>query len=68
VQIISGLIEQRFLDVVLKDRQLLSNACSFLVRSANTYLGSAMMIDYLKLVVRTDVITYLNHTERVIKT
>lgn len=51
-QIISGLIEQRFLDRVLKNNQLASNICSFVVRSANTYIGSAMMIDYLKLVVR----------------
>jgi hypothetical protein len=51
VQVVAGVIEQRILDKFFATNRLVSTTGSFVVRSLNTYLGSAMMIDYLKLVV-----------------
>ncbi|KAG5183582.1 hypothetical protein JKP88DRAFT_316729 [Tribonema minus] len=49
-QIIAGGIEQRFLDVALASKPAVSNACSFVLRTANLYLGASMIVDWLRIV------------------
>lgn len=48
-QLISGVIEQRVLDKVFASQPVASRTGSFVVRSLNTYLGSALMIEWLKI-------------------
>lgn len=51
-QLVSGVIEERVIAQWLAGSKAAGNLASFAVRSCNTYIGSAMMIDFLKLVVR----------------
>lgn len=51
LQLISGVVEQRVLDKVFAKQPLASRTGSFIVRSLNTYLGSALMIEWLKFLV-----------------
>jgi hypothetical protein len=59
VQLISGVIEQRVLDKVFASQPVASRTGSFVVRSLNTYLGSALMIEWLKILVRGPVVDHL---------
>lgn len=51
-QLVSGVVEERIIARWLAGRNVAQHLASFAVRSCNTYIGSAMMIDFLKLVVR----------------
>ena len=51
-QLVSGVVEERLIARWLAGRSAAQHLASFAVRSCNTYVGSAMMIDFLKLVVR----------------
>lgn len=48
-QILAGVIEERGIEVVFKNYPLLCNALSFVVRTGNTFLGSLMWVDYIRL-------------------
>lgn len=51
-QFVAGILEERLIDPLFKVRYpstLAQGLCSGLVRTCNTFFGSAMMIDYLKL-------------------
>lgn len=52
-QLVSGVVEERLIARWLAGRSAAQHLASFAVRSCNTYVGSAMMIDFLKLVVRS---------------
>lgn len=50
-QFVAGILEERLIDPLFKTQfpnKLLQGLCSGFVRTCNTYVGSAMMIDYLK--------------------
>jgi hypothetical protein len=49
-QLIAGGIEQRVFDVVFAKQPMLSTAGSFVVRTANLYLGAGMIVDWLRIV------------------
>jgi hypothetical protein len=51
-QFVAGILEGRLIDPLFKEKYpntLAQTVCSGFVRTANTYVGSLMMIDYLKL-------------------
>jgi hypothetical protein len=51
-QFVAGILEERVIDPLFKVKYpspLVQGLCSGLVRTLNTFAGSAMMIDYLKL-------------------
>ena len=49
VQFIAGIVEERGIEVVFKNNPRLCNLLSFVVRTGNTFAGSMMWIDYLRL-------------------
>ena len=49
MQIIAGLIEERGIEVAFKGNRRLCEALSLVVRTGNTFLGSLLWIDYLRL-------------------
>ncbi len=51
-QLVSGVVEERLIAPWLARSKAAGNLASIAVRSCNTYVGSAMMIDFLKLLVR----------------
>lgn len=50
VQFIAGAVEQRIFDTMLAARPGLSNLGSTAVRSANLYVGSLTIVDWLRYV------------------
>eukprot|EP00884_Botryococcus_braunii_P016583 jgi/Botrbrau1/3608/Bobra.0204s0005.1 len=48
-QILAGVIEERGIEVAFKKYPLICNALSFVVRTGNTFLGSLMWVDYIRL-------------------
>jgi hypothetical protein len=48
-QIIAGVVEERGIEAVFKNNAALCSALSFVVRTSNTYLGSLMWVDYIRL-------------------
>lgn len=49
MQVIAGIVEERGIEVVFKGNPRLCHFLSLLVRTTNTFLGSLMWIDYLRL-------------------
>jgi hypothetical protein len=47
-QLISGVIEERFIAKVFANNKLADHAASFVVRAGNTYIGSVQMISFLQ--------------------
>lgn len=45
----AGLIEERGIETVFKGNPGLCHALSFAIRTANTYLGSLLWVDYIRL-------------------
>jgi hypothetical protein len=48
-QVLAGVVEERGIETLLAGRPGLCNALSFVVRTGNTFLGSLMWVDYLRL-------------------
>ncbi|GAB4814932.1 hypothetical protein N2152v2_001978 [Parachlorella kessleri] len=48
-QIVAGLIEERGIEVLFRGNPGLCHALSFVIRTANTYLGSLLWVDYIRL-------------------
>lgn len=48
-QILAGVVEERGIETLLAGRPGLCNVLSFAVRTGNTFLGSLMWVDYLRL-------------------
>ena len=48
-QVIAGVVEERGIEVLFKGNPAAAAALSFVVRTANTFLGSLMWVDYLRL-------------------
>jgi hypothetical protein len=51
-QFIAGILETRIIEPVFSKLPILQTIGSFVARTANTYVGAAMMVDYLKLVAK----------------
>ncbi|KAG8638298.1 hypothetical protein MANES_14G003866v8 [Manihot esculenta] len=49
-QVLAGVIEQRILEPLLHQHKLMLSAICFAVRTANTYLGSLLWVDYARLI------------------
>lgn len=49
-QVIAGVVEERGIEVLFKGSPALCSALSFVVRTGNTFLGSLMWVDYLRLI------------------
>lgn len=49
-QVIAGVVEERGIEAVFKGNPALCSALSFVVRTGNTFLGSLMWVDYLRLI------------------
>ncbi|XP_058225013.1 protein RETICULATA-RELATED 4, chloroplastic-like [Rhododendron vialii] len=49
-QVLAGIIEQRMLEPLLHQHKLMLTLFNFIVRTGNTYLGSLMWVDYMRLV------------------
>ena len=49
-QVIAGVVEERGIEVLFKGNPALCSALSFVVRTGNTFLGSLMWVDYLRLI------------------
>lgn len=50
-QFVAGIMEQRIIDPIFKERHpsaLAQGICSGIVRAGNTFVGSLLMIDWLK--------------------
>ena len=48
-QIIAGVVEERGIEAVFAKNAALCSALSFVVRTSNTFLGSLMWVDYIRL-------------------
>ncbi|CAL8466859.1 g6395 [Coccomyxa elongata] len=48
-QIIAGIVEERGIEAIFASNPALCSALSFIVRTSNTFLGSLMWVDYLRL-------------------
>ena len=48
-QLLAGVIEQRMIEPLLHGNPLASTAASFVVRTGNTFLGSLLWVDFLRL-------------------
>ena len=48
-QVIAGVVEERGIEVLFKGSPAAAAALSFIVRTGNTFLGSLMWVDYLRL-------------------
>ncbi|EIE26551.1 hypothetical protein COCSUDRAFT_46136 [Coccomyxa subellipsoidea C-169] len=48
-QVIAGIVEERGIEAVFASNPALCSALSFIVRTSNTFLGSLMWVDYLRL-------------------
>ena len=48
-QILAGVVEERGIEAVFAGNPALCSALSFVVRTSNTFLGSLMWVDYLRL-------------------
>jgi hypothetical protein len=48
-QIVAGILESRVIDPLFSKFPVIQAVGSFIVRTINTYLGSAMMVDFLRL-------------------
>jgi len=48
-QVIAGVVEERGIEVLFKGNPAAAAALSFVVRTGNTFLGSLMWVDYLRL-------------------
>lgn len=47
-QIIAGVIEERGIERVFKDNKQMCNLLSLVVRTANTFVGSLLWVDFLR--------------------
>lgn len=50
-QFVAGILEQRIIDPIFKEKYpsaLAQGICSAIVRAGNTFIGSLLMIDWLK--------------------
>ena len=48
-QLLAGVVEQRMIEPLLHGFPLASTAASFVVRTANTFVGSALWIDFTRI-------------------
>jgi hypothetical protein len=48
-QFIAGIVEERGIETLFASSPGLCSALSFIVRTSNTFLGSLMWVDYLRL-------------------
>jgi hypothetical protein len=48
-QILAGVIEERGIETLFKGNYKLTTALSFIVRTANTFLGSLLWVDFIRL-------------------
>lgn len=48
-QIVAGVLEERGVEVFFKNNPALCAVLSFVIRTSNTYLGSLMWVDYIRL-------------------
>jgi hypothetical protein len=48
-QLLAGVVEQRMIEPLLHGNPLASTAASFVVRTGNTFLGSLLWVDFLRL-------------------
>ena len=49
-QIIAGIVEERGIEKLFHGNQAICGVLSLAVRTSNTFLGSSMWIDYLRLI------------------
>ncbi len=48
-QLLAGVIEERGIETIFKGNYQLTTALSFVVRTANTFLGSLLWVDFIRL-------------------
>lgn len=48
-QIIAGIIEERGIETIFKGQHQLCHILSFIVRTANTFVGSLLWVDFVRL-------------------
>lgn len=48
-QFIAGIVEERGIEAIFASNPALCSTLSFIVRTSNTFLGSLMWVDYLRL-------------------
>lgn len=48
-QVVAGVLEERGVEVLFKNNPALCAAFSFVIRTSNTFLGSLMWVDYIRL-------------------
>lgn len=48
-QVVAGVLEERGVEVLFKTNPALCAALSFVIRTSNTFLGSLMWVDYIRL-------------------
>ncbi len=49
-QIIAGVIEERGIEVIFKQNKAVCSLLTFIVRTSNTFVGSLLWVDYLRLI------------------
>ncbi|CAL5227226.1 g10148 [Coccomyxa viridis] len=49
-QIIAGVIEERGIEVMFKNNKAICSLLTFIVRTSNTFIGSLLWVDYLRLI------------------
>ena len=49
LQVIAGVLEERGIEVIFAGNPRLQNVLSFVARTGNTFLGSLMWVDYVRL-------------------
>ena len=49
-QVIAGVMEERIVETLLAGNPRLQNVLSFAIRTSNTFLGSLLWIDYIRLI------------------
>jgi hypothetical protein len=48
-QIVAGIIEERGIETIFKGQHQLCHALSFIIRTANTFVGSLLWVDFVRL-------------------
>jgi len=48
-QLLAGVVEERFVDRVFRNQALVASTLSFILRTGNTFLGSLLWVDFVRL-------------------
>ncbi len=48
-QVVAGIIEERGIETIFKGQHQLCHALSFIIRTANTFVGSLLWVDFVRL-------------------